>query len=252
MMVLELRKPDLGHFNIADHVEFHRTSYGICDRFQAVINAPQLISDYDNKLKQEDSIYKWIRKSEFTKKKAEADQGRDQVYIGMLGQVRSQLKHFDTSIRDNARHVYNLLENYGDLTAAGYDAETAGIDSVVTRLNSSDYILAVQALGLTAWIAELASRNALFRSYVDDTAQEELHKPGVSFNQARRETDGALHSITRRVTSLVDLNGPETYVKFVEEFNVLTNHYNTLVHEHYGRMHVKTDITTANIASIGE
>ncbi|MDR1339026.1 MAG: DUF6261 family protein [Prevotellaceae bacterium] len=249
---LELRKPELSHFSIADHVEFHKTSYGICDRFQGTIGVYDLINNYLIKLEQENSIYKWVRKSEFTKKKAEADFDRDRTFIGMKGYVHSQLKHFDPSMRDNALHVYNLLENYGDLARADYDAETAGIDSVVMRLNSLDYILAVQALGLTPWITELANRNALFCSYVDDVAQEQLRKPEISFSQARRETDGAFHSITDRVTALINLNGPDMYVLFVDELNVLTNHYNTLVHEHYGRTHVRTDITAANIASIAE
>ncbi|MDR1169833.1 MAG: DUF6261 family protein [Prevotellaceae bacterium] len=249
-MKLELRRPELSRFSIADHVEFHKTSYGICDRFQEIIDTPNLTSNYNSKFEQESYIYKWIRKSEFTKKKAEADHDRDQTFSGMAGYVRSQTKHFDPSIRDNAYHVLNLLKNYGDLTKADYDAETAGIDSVVSRLNSQDYILAVQALGLTSWIAELASLNALFRSYVDDVAQEQLHKPSITFNQARRETDGAYHDITDRVTALININGQDSYVTLVDELNVLTNHYNTLVHEHYGRIHARTDITPADIASI--
>jgi hypothetical protein len=252
MVVLELRKPDLSHFSIADHVAFHKASYEICGRFQGIIGAPDLISAYSSRLAQEDSFYKWIRRSEFTEKKAEADHGRDLAFTGMSGYVRSQLKHFDPSMRDSAHHVYSLFENYGDLTRAGYDAETAGIDSVIARLNSPEYTLAVQSLGLTPWIVELARRNDLFRSYVDETAQEQLRRPEITFSQARRETDTALRGVAGRVTALINLNGPDMYVPFVDEFNVLANHYNTLVHEHYGRTHVKTDIAAANIASIGD
>jgi hypothetical protein len=249
-MKVFLRRPDISRYNNADHVEYHKTSYSICDKFKTLINVPELLTDYHGKVTQEDGIYKWMRRSEYTAKKAEADNARDRVYTGIMGLVRTNLKHFDPSIRDNATHVYNLLENYGDLTNAGYDAETASIDSVVTKLNSSDYTLAVQNLGLTPWLVELTNQNTLFKSYVDDTIQEQVNKPEISFRQARSETDEALRRITTRVTSLIDLNGPETYVAFVDEFNVVTNHYNTLVHEHYGRIHARTDITSANIAPI--
>ncbi|MDR2764727.1 MAG: DUF6261 family protein [Tannerella sp.] len=247
---LELKKPDVNHFSNADHIEFHKQSYLICDRYGTVINAPELLTGYEGKVSQEDSIYKWIRRSEYTEKKLETDHGRDRVYTGILSIVRVNLKHFDPSLRDNAAHVYNLLENYGNLTAVDYDAETAGIDSIVTRLNSSDYLPAVQNLGLVPWVAELASLNALFKTYVDDTAQEQIVKPDIHSRTARRETDTALQKITHRVTALIDLNGPEAYVPFAREFNVLVNHYNTLVHEHYGRLHARTDIAPALIVPL--
>ena len=249
-MSITLAKPEVYIYNSADHIEFHKTSYTIDVKFGTVIDAPELITAYGDKVTQEDNIYKWVRRSEYTEKKAEADHSRDSVYTGIVNIVRANLKHFDPSIRDNALHVYNLLENYGDLTHAGYDAETAGIDSVVTRLNSSAYSLAVQNLGLVSWVAELANRNTLFKGYVEDTAQEQIDKPDISPRTARRETDEALRKITTRVSALIDLNGPDAYAAFVEEFNVLVNHYNTLVREHYGRLHAKTDIAPATVASI--
>ncbi|MDR1984875.1 MAG: DUF6261 family protein [Prevotellaceae bacterium] len=249
-MATKLNKPDVNRYNNADHIEFHELSCKICDKYRTAISAPALITAYYDSVAQEESIYKWVRKSEFTEKKAETDYNRDRIYTGIMSIVRSNLKHFDPAVRDNARHVYNLLENYGDLTHAGYDAETAGIDSVVARLNSNEYILAVQSLGLEPWINELASQNTLFKEYVNDTAQEHIDKPAVDQRMARRQTDDALRSITNRVTALIELNGAAEYSAFADEFNVLTNHYNTLVHEHYGRIHAKTDISPADIAPI--
>jgi hypothetical protein len=237
-------------FTNADHVEFHKLSYGICARYGATIDAPALVTDYQGKVTQEENIYKWMRKSEYTEKKAEADHARDRALTGMRGVVRADMKHFDPAIRDNATHVYNLLVNYGDLTRAGYDAETAGIESIIARLKSADYLPAVQNLGLMPWVTELEAQNTRFKSYVDDTSQEQVEKPAVSQRTARHETDEALQRITTRVTALVHLNGADAYAAFVTEFNVLVNHYNTLVHEHYGRLHARTDITPAVIAPI--
>jgi hypothetical protein len=39
-------------------------------------------------------------------------------------------------------------------------------------------------------------------------------------------------------------------VAFADEFNTLTNHYNTLLHEHYGRLHARTDLSQANVDTI--
>ena len=250
MKEVKLNKPDLHSYTGGYHIEYHKRSYGICSKFGTVIDAPELIDGYSGKVTQEDNVYKWTRRSDYTEKKAEADRNRDEVFTGIVGIVRANLRHFNPAIRDSASHVFNLLDNYGDLTHAGYDAETAGIDSVVTRLNSEAYAISVQRLGLAYWVAELDNRNTQFKGYVDDTAQEQIDKPDISPQTARRETDEALRKITKRVSALIDLNGGDSYAAFAEELNVLTDHYNTLVREHYGRLHAKTEIATANIAPI--
>jgi hypothetical protein len=247
-----LRKPDVSRYNNADHVEFHKTSHQICYSHASVIDSPDLITDYHGKVTQEEQSFKWLNRSEFTRKKAETDHTRDRLYSGIQGLVQANLKHFDPSIRDNAQHVNNLLENYGNLTHAGYDAETAGIESLVTRLQSSEYSAAAQNLGLVPWLNELTAQNNIFKSYVADTEKEEVKKPDITPRNIRRETDEALRKITNRVTSLINLNGPAAYAAFAEEFNVHVSHYNTLVHEHYGRLHAKTDITPATVAAIRE
>jgi hypothetical protein len=249
-MAIELKKPDVGHYSNADHIEFHKTSYEIFDRNSTVINAPELLTGYRDKVTQEDQIYKWIRSSEFTEKKAETDNERDKILSGITGLLHSFEKHFDPSLRDNAKHVLNLINNYHGLEHTDYDAETAGIDSIIEKLNGSGYILAVQALHLEPWLTELARLNTLFRSYTAAAEQEQVEKPNITPRAARRETDEALLKITRHVTALIDLNGPDAYTALATEFNVHVNHYNTLVHEHYGRLHVKTDISDGEVDPI--
>jgi hypothetical protein len=249
-MKTKLRKPETSHYNSADHVEFHEIIYQIVVKFTSIIGDQALITVYQQALLLEATIYKWIRKSEFTKKKEETDHQRDTVYTGMLGIVRANLKNFNPIIRDYALHIFNLLSNYGDLTHSGYDAQTAAIDSILTRLGSGNYQAAIAALGLAEWIQELSTLNNLFKTYVEDTSSEQIKKPDVSPKDARKQTDDALRAITDRVTARINIEGPDYFVDFVKEFNVTTDHYNTLVREHYGRLHVRTDITPAEIALI--
>ncbi|MDR2125778.1 MAG: DUF6261 family protein [Prevotellaceae bacterium] len=246
-----LNSPDENRYNTSEHLEFHTLSYKICDRYKVQINAPAMLATYQSKLAQEETVFKWLRKSEFTAKKEEVDRARDRVFTGLLAVVRNDMKHFNPAIRDKALHVYSLLETYGNLPRASYDAETANIDSLVTRLHGSDYTAAVEALKLEAWIDELNSQNELFKSYVDDAAQEQVNKPAISARTARHETDDALKQITNRIASLIILNGEGEFTAFVEEFNVLVSHYNTLVHEHYGRIHARIDLTPSTVAPIG-
>jgi hypothetical protein len=249
-MTVIIRKPDLFRYNNADHVEFHKESLRINLKYEAVIASPDDIAAYVSAVEQEATIFKWIRKSDFTEKKAETDRKRDETYTGLLGVARINLKHFDPNVRDAAHHVYNLLENYGDLIHLGYDAETASIGSIISRLRSSDYLNAVQLLALDVWLNELARLNDLFKTYVEDSSQEKIDKPDVSPKAARRAADEILHRIIDRVTAQINLYSPETYAAYSEEFNTLVNHYNTLVHERYGRLHAKIDLSQADIAAI--
>jgi hypothetical protein len=231
-------------------LEFHETSYKLCEKYAAIIASPDLLTAYIQALQQEQRVYKWLRKSEWTAKKADADHARDRTFKGIVAIVKTDMNHFDPSIRDNALHVHNLLAAYGNLTKADYDAETANIDSLVARLTGEEYYNSVQALNLTGWVNELHEQNELFKSYVDDAAQEKIEKPEIAPIAARSQTDNALKQITNRITSLVILNGKDAYAGFIAEFNVLADHYNNIVHEHYGRLHARTDIAPAAIDAI--
>ncbi|MDR0370231.1 MAG: DUF6261 family protein, partial [Prevotellaceae bacterium] len=120
----------------------------------------------------------------------------------------------------------------------------------IEHLGKPDYTPSVTALALLPWITELTSLNNLFKTYVDDTTQEQVDKPDVSFREARNQTNLALHELMDRITAKINLEGPDTYLPFIKEFNVTTDHYNTLMHEHYGRLHARTDIGSAKIGDI--
>jgi hypothetical protein len=205
---------------------------------------------YNDALHMEELAFKWARKSEYTAKKVNADRARDHAVKGIQAIVRTNMKHFDLAMRDQALHLHLLLETYGNFTKAGYDGETAAIDSLLTRLQSPIYDSAIQALGLASWVNELHAQNERFKSYVDDASQEQIKKPDITPRASRNATDEALRKITNFITALVVLNGPTQYAAFMEAFNTLVNHYNTLLHEHYGRIRARIDIAPAIIDSI--
>jgi hypothetical protein len=239
-----------GRILIADHVSFHKRNLEICLRHQATIDAEKLIGDYREKVTIEEYIYKWMKRMKYTEDKAKSDNQRDGTYTGFAINVRANLRHFDPDIVNAASHIMNLLANYGDVVHASYDAETAAIDSIVSHLRSEGYIKDVNLLGVAPWIDRLDDFNAQFKQFVQENAQEEINKPEITPKESRLQTDKALKKITARVESLANLNGKDEYMPFAREFNELTNHYKQLMHEHYGRTHVRTDIDSAYIAPI--
>jgi calcineurin-like phosphoesterase family protein len=243
--------PNLGRYQISDHNGYHKKNAIICIEYQDLIDVEKvLIPNYNIKVNQEDTIFKYLRKGKNTEKKAMVDHERDDTLLGTVAITKANLRHFDPATRDAEAHINNLIANYGDVVHASYDAETTAIDSIIARLRSEDYIEDIKLLSLTSWIDHLYDLNTQFKQYVEETALEEMNKPNISPKESRLQTDRALKEITTRVEALANLNGKDDYMPFARKFNELTNHYNQLVREHYGRIHVRFDISSAYIAPI--
>jgi hypothetical protein len=245
-----LRKPEVSHFNISNHLGFHVLVYGICYKYRAKINNPALLEAYDAAVQQEAYVFKWGRKSEFTQKKARADRYRDHALKGIAGIIRNDTKHSDPVMRNHAIHLKNLLDAYGKLTRVAYDAETANIDSLLERLQGDDYEKAVKALGIARWVNELDQENQRFKGFAKSFADEQLAKPNITASAARRHSDLSLRTLTNHITSLITLNGQAEFQAFIDEFNVVVGHYNTVIREHYGRLHARINIAPADIVNI--
>jgi hypothetical protein len=249
-MVLEIKIPITYWYNVGDHIEFHKNTLLICIKYEMPTKDPELRTDYKEMVRIEEEGFRLLRLSEYTEKKAIADHNRDNRLIGLTATVRTATKHFDPEISDNAKHVLNLIKNYGDLAHADYDAETAGIDSLLAKLNSSDYSFSVQILNIAPWLVELEKYNNIFKTYATDTELEQAKKPIADAKSIRKATDEALRKIITRINSRIDIDGPDEYVSFVTEFNVHVEHYNSLVREHRGRLHAKVDVSSAEIETI--
>jgi hypothetical protein len=240
----------MARYSNANHAEFHKLASGICVKHTSEIDDQPLIDDYSAAVSQESDIFIYVRRSEFTKKKEIADRLRDESFMGVTGTVRVNLTHFDADKQKAAVHLDNLLSGYNYLPKMNYDAETAAVDSLVAHMRSAEYAPSVGALQLAGWVDKLDEINTQFKTYVQDTAQEEINRPSVTTKQARIRSDNALGLITTRVEALVTLNGKTAFTGFIAEYNTLAKHYNTLMNEHIGRIHARTDISNAVIALI--
>lgn len=234
-------------YNNAIHIEFHKTGYSIFDEFKEILNAPALMTDYLSAITQEEDIYKWMRSSEYTEKKREVDRERDHTLRGIIKTLQGYENHFDTAIREAAKRVLHLINNYHRLTHTEYDGETAGIDSILEHLALPEYSGDVAKLNMQQWFSELARLNALFKEYVADVELEQRKKPGISARDSRKQTDAVLKKLTARLTAVITIDGPEDAQPLLVAYNVHAAHYNTLWKEHYGRTHAKTDITGGTV-----
>ncbi|MDR1680632.1 MAG: DUF6261 family protein [Prevotellaceae bacterium] len=245
-----LSTPDNTRYFNPAHVSFHTVILALCILHEDVIDAAALITAYKDAVTQETDVYEYAHISELTRKKEAADHARDHAVTGVLETVRVAMRNFDPVIRERAYRIHDILSDFGDVRQMAYDGESAAVDSLVENFRSATFLPDIQALGLVAYVNEMATQNNLFKTYADQTADLNLQRPPVSMKEARVVTDHALKKITDRVIAKVNLNGITGFGPFVAKFNELTDHANDVVKDHYGRIHARIDITTAVTAPI--
>jgi hypothetical protein len=246
----KIKAAEVHSYNNDDHVNFNNLSVQIIEKNASVIDAEELVDNYISDVEMENIVYKPMRRSEYTAKKADADHQRDSLYRSIGSAVHLGMKHFNPEVRDAAIHVNNLMRAYGNVPKEGYDAGTASIDSFLTHIYSDSYAPAAALLGLYPWLAQLKEANDLFKTYVKNTMQEQIAKPAITMRAARLNADASLHKVIARIKSKINLSGDGPFIPFMEEYNTLATHYNMLVHENYGRLHVRIDISPALITLI--
>jgi hypothetical protein len=131
-----------------------------------------------------------------------------------------------------------------------YKDETIAINSIVKHLQGPIYVQAVARLGLAPWVNRLEELNDQFNRYDIDAEDAQMSKPKITARESRKQTDVALRKITTRIEALANLNGQEDCLPFADAFNEQVEIYNTLLHEHYGRIHARIDISDANVDPI--
>jgi hypothetical protein len=244
--------PLLNRYLKKDHPAYHRTILKVCEDNMSTAITLALIQQYLAMIIQEEEVERWLEGSEFRREKEAIDHERDVTYVGMTGIVRANLKNINEILRKYANMVYDVLQNFKNVTKIDYEGETNAIKQIIFQLRSAEYMTASTALGLIEWLNKLEDLNNRFETYTDEQYQKLETKPTITFRQARKETDEALQAILTRAQGLLNLGIELNIRKFVNEFNLHTAHYNSLVREHYGRTHVKTDISDAIVDTIAE
>jgi hypothetical protein len=187
----------------------------------------------------EDLCYKVIRKSDLSALKAERDNERDTIIIGIKDAVKSALRHFDSNVREAAQRIKIVIDTYNrpvPLINLPYDAETAAVNNLLQEFEGK-YANDIATIGLREWVDELRNRNNTFELLTTAYNEQQAEKPSFLFVDVRKETDKAYKDIITVISALMIMEGDAAYTPFVTELNVLIKHYNDLIAQHQGRLH---------------
>jgi hypothetical protein len=138
---------------------------------------------YDNV----DNGLKKINKSTLAQEIQDADKARDEIWSGLVELNRAAAKHFDSSVREASAALKILFDTYGNLASKPLNEETSSIYNILQELEGN-YAAAAEKVGITAWIAELKTRNNKLGELMKERFDESASKSDIVVKTARAGT----------------------------------------------------------------
>ncbi|MDR2410263.1 MAG: DUF6261 family protein, partial [Bacteroidales bacterium] len=156
-------------FTNALHLQFVLEVLGIIMGFnQIMLKIIDLFDIFKLSVEKEKSCYKIVRKSSFSRMKAESDKARDAVIIAIKHLLKAGIRHIDKEVREAAQRLQIVFDTYDKpvlLIKLQYDAETAAINNLVQELNNK-HLVDMQKTGIITWVEELQIKNNEFDNYL--------------------------------------------------------------------------------------
>lgn len=189
-------------------IKYTPQALGIVDAYEAF------------KLKYQDEIeaYKAITKSATTGDIANADHDRDITLRSTSNLAHNALNHFDENVRNAAKIVNIIIDQYGDLASKPYDEETGETENLIKDLRAKAGT-EIGTTGLVPWINMLETQNIAFKTLEAARNSEEANRTELRMKQVRVEVDAAYKKIVKRINALIEVNGETPYTEFVKELN---------------------------------
>lgn len=169
--------------------------------------------------------------SAYTLSVTESDGFRDETDQGFCLYVQSNLYHPDPGVRESARKIYRILDQYGNVRKLNYNDESsqmANRNAEIVKNYAADLAKLGNGWG-TAWLNSLDTANNEFIDHFGTRATDEASKIYINTLEARAATDAAWEAIARRINALVVVNGEADYAAFIDKVNYYIDYNKGLI-----------------------
>jgi len=233
-MSIKFKKIDKSRLRNDAHFQFHtefKDALGKMTQATATGQIAPQWAKYQELYAIEDEGLKKIRKSHLTEQIQNADKSRDEIFLGMVEQNRSLLKHFDSAKREAANRLQIVFNTYGNVATKSLNEETSAIYNLLQDLSSPKYQADTTTAGLTDWATELQTRNTAFDTLVKQRDTETADKTDINLKEARAKLDEVYDTITDLTEAHILLQTAEGAVltPLVNAFNPVIDRYTKLL-----------------------
>jgi hypothetical protein len=205
-----LHHAEFGQFIIRFYEDFAKTSLDASsdEDFKTMFDALQAkITTYNKALDQ-------IRASEESKKIAEADRTRDIDVQALKDSIKPYRNTKSDAEADAFTAIKIVLDQYKGVENNAYEEETIKINTLLAKLQSSDYSAHITTLGIGKFITKLSLSNAAFNDLFAHRSYQNSQKEKYDVKALRKAMITDYHTMINYILALANVK-TDTFYKDV-------------------------------------
>ena len=174
-----------------------------------------------------DSAYKQSRASDYTKRIADEDTRRDNLYTALKNQVQMYLKFdFDQEMQEAAQLLWNIIKKYGIDISENYSEESGKLQQMLQELDTNYQAeLRITKLGLGNLVTQLKTANEAVRTLMAQRNDERTYQQKAALATARKQADEAYHDFVTMLNAAALMDEDEyTYEELINRINELIDY----------------------------
>jgi hypothetical protein len=160
-----------------------------------------LLPPYRAVLAKEERLLDWVRKSELTKKIADADSALGAVLVSINGMVTVGRHSTMPAIKASGERVYHMIQELGHIQNKPYDRQVGDVNALLRHF-AGDYAQDVSNLGMAMLVQQLRAALTAFETLLGQRSVEQIAKPDYTAIEVRKEVDG----VYRQIEDVIEVN----------------------------------------------
>lgn len=138
---------------------------------------------------QEDAAYRIINRSPLTEQIAEADQTRDNTFVGLRTMVEALGRVGTQAQKEAAPRVLQAMRDYQVSITENYELESTHIAQLIQQLEVAPLATDCTTLAVTALVAQLKTENQQVQTLIAQRNQEQAAIDPTAMQRARQAAD---------------------------------------------------------------
>jgi hypothetical protein len=182
-----------------------------------------------------DEALKIITKSIHTDSIHDEHAIRMNIFRGMVGIVKSSLRHYNEDVREASKHVMVVIDTYNKISKKPINEVTSAILNLLQDLRGR-FAADVIIVGIVEWLNELEKQNNRVNELWGQRLDERNQQSDIVLRTARTKTDDAYRDIIKCIEGMCLIDEKEyVYRELIHKLNVIVEKYSNTLAMRTGR-----------------
>lgn len=186
------------------------------------------VTPWETSMQAFDTAYRKMTTVQQTKTVKEYDTDRDSLYTGFAGTVSNAKKSPVQVQAAAAEQLDEVVKRYGVDTSGEYEQQTMRTEQLCADL-LTNYQSQLTALGLTAWVEALRTKNQEFQAAMNARTNDQAGYVRSELSQLRLDMIAAYRNFVKMLNVVLIYEGDTAYATVVDQMNAEVRHYKQII-----------------------